>query len=116
MLESVLNFALDLLQFASPFIIGLVAVPIFDKLKSVISWLDSRPAQLKQVLVVVLTAGLTLLAQVFAGMGVAFNVPLDLLVWDQSALSAFLSAVIAFAVKAGKQAANKPEDPVVTGS
>lgn len=85
-----------------PTIVALLTVPIMGKLKKAVRWIDNLAAGFKQILVVLIAAGLTWL-------GATINValPVDLSLFTEADISALLSAAMALGIHAGQKARSR---------
>lgn len=95
MKDMLLSKALDLVL---PLIVGLVVPHIVDLLKRASAWLDTAPAQVKQVMAFVIAGGATALAQ-----ALGISVPTELAAWDAAFVQTALAGLLGIAMKQNKQ-------------
>lgn len=93
---------------AGALLVGVIVRPLMDFLKSAWTWLDQRPAAVKQGAVIVLgvlvALGLRALNYVVAGCDVSTPDGCNIFQWDAATWMGVLGALVAFVLKAGKQA------------
>ena len=90
---------IGLLALLAPALVGILTVPIFDGLKTLLGLRSKLPAWSQQLMVPLAAYGLTWLSGL---LDVILPATLDLITVDHT--SALIAAAIALAVKAGKQA------------
>lgn len=90
----------DVLAIVLPLLVGYATVPVMDRLKHAVSWIDAQPAAVKQGLVAAIASALTLAARMLQT-----TLPTDLALWDVTTVDALIAAVVAVAVKQGHQIA-----------
>lgn len=96
-----MDILFQLLELLGPLIVALLTVPIMNGLKRVVTFIDGTNATVKQILVVIISFGLTQLGELA---NVALPGELSLFTGDD--VGALLSAGIAMAIHAGKKTAN----------
>lgn len=95
------TFALliPLAELLGPTLVAILTVPAMAGLKQVVAWIDTLPAPVQQVLVVLISAGLTWL-----GSTLGLALPADLALFADADVSALIAAGMAMAIHAGKKA------------
>jgi len=88
----------DALAYIMPVVVGILTVPAFGGLKTLVAWLDELPASVQQVLVAAMAALLTVIAK-----WINAELPIDVMLFTEVEVSAWISAVAAFGIHAGQK-------------
>ena len=91
---------LGLLELLVPVLVGILTLVVFDGIKKLTMLKGKLPPWLQQMTVPLVAFGLTWLSAVLGG----FVLPETLELFDEPTVSALLSAIAAFAIKAGQKA------------
>jgi len=97
-MEMVLDVLIKLAELLGPTIVALLTVPLMGVIKRLSVKVDGSPAALKQIMVVLIAAGLTL-----GGGYLNLALPETLSLFGEADVSALLSAAMAMGIHAGKK-------------
>ena len=93
-----INFLTNWLVYLGPTLVGILTVPLYSLVKKYLTWLNSRPPWLQQIIVVIVAVLLT-------SIGTAFdvNLPENLRLFSENDINSLISAAMAYGIHAGKK-------------